>query len=95
MSCDYPLPTTSESITYFGDSAGYIYLISASDCNDFYLANTDSYADLLAEKESADNPFDVEIPLDYESMYTAFQIYTDGYMLVTGLQWLAEDVIED
>ena len=28
-------------------------------------------------------------------MYAAFQIYTDGYMLVTGLQWLAEDVIED
>ena len=43
MSCSYPLPTTSDNIVYFGDYAGYIYLISANDCNDYYLANTDSY----------------------------------------------------
>lgn len=82
-------------MVYFGDYAGYIYLISASDCNDYFLLNTDSYQDLKDKQEEAENPFDVDIPSDYEFMYDAFQLYSDGYMLVTGLQWLAEDVIED
>ena len=50
---------------------------------------------MVDRKAAAENPFDVTIPANYEQMYADFTSYTDGYMLVTGLQWIAADVIED
>ena len=50
---------------------------------------------MVKRQNEAENSYDVTIPVGYENMYELFTSYTDGYMMVTGMQWLSEDVIEE
>ena len=64
--CDFPLPTSYDQVVQFGTQAGFLYLISAEACHNYFQATTESYEAMLARKNAASNPFDVEIPADYE-----------------------------
>ena len=45
--CDPPLPTSYEQVTEIFGGTGFIYLIDASECNQYIQDTTDSYQDLV------------------------------------------------
>ena len=70
--CDWPLPSSHSQISYFGGQSGYVYLISGNDCNDYYQDSVESYNEIVARKENAENSEDVIIPTNYSTLYEYF-----------------------
>ena len=68
-------------VSYFGGESGFVYLISAEQCNDYLQSITESYDEMLERQEAADNPYDVDIPVDYNILYNEFTVYTGRQML--------------